>query len=88
MKDGLKKYLEKAGGNIKEEMVAYLANLDLVQGTFPEIARDVVMEIENPRSHLKLIESENYSYLAVQAAVHCSCRSAAAEYPMNRTKSP
>ncbi len=69
MKDGLKKYLEKAAGNIKEEMVAYLANLDLVQGTFPEIARDVVMEIENQRSHLKLIASENYSSLAVQAAM-------------------
>ena len=69
MKNGLKKYLEKAGSNIKEEMVAYLANLDLVSGTFPEIAHDIVMEIENQRSHLKLIASENYSSLAVQAAM-------------------
>lgn len=69
MKEGLKKYLEKAGSNIKPEMVAYVSNLDLVANTFPEIAGDIVNEIENQRSHLKLIASENYSSLAVQAAM-------------------
>ena len=69
MKEGLKKYLEKAGKDIKPEMVAYVANLDLVANTYPEIAADIVNEIENQRSHLKLIASENYSSLAVQAAM-------------------
>lgn len=69
MKEGLKKYLEEKGSSAKLPMIAYLANLDQVAATFPEVAASVVHEIENQRSHLKLIASENYSSLAVQAAM-------------------
>lgn len=69
MKEGLKKYLEREGSNAKLAMVAYLANLDQVASVYPEVASSIVKEIENQRSHLKLIASENYSSLAVQAAM-------------------
>lgn len=67
--NGLQKYLEKTAGKPDAKMLAYVANLDLVAKTFPEVARDIVMEIDNQRSHLKLIASENYSSQAVQAAM-------------------
>ncbi len=69
MKDGLKMYLEKEGGSAALAMIAYLANLDQVAAVYPEIAASIVREIENQRSHLKLIASENYSSLSVQAAM-------------------
>ena len=50
-------------------MTAYVANLQLVAGVNPSIAADVVNEIENQRTHLKLVASENYCSLAVQAAM-------------------
>lgn len=69
MKNGLKSYLEKVGSNYDEGMIAYLANLDMVSKVYPEIAASVVNELENQRTHLKLIASENYSSLSVQAAM-------------------
>jgi len=48
--------------------VAYLATLDTVEATSPGIARRIVQELRDQRTHLKLIASENYSSLAVQLA--------------------
>lgn len=69
MKNGLKSYLDKVGSNYDLEQVAYLSNLDLVARVYPEIAASIVKELENQRTHLKLIASENYSSPSVQAAM-------------------
>lgn len=69
MKNGLKTYLDKVGSNYDVGQVAYLANLDLVSKVYPEVASSIVHELENQRTHLKLIASENYSSLSVQAAM-------------------
>lgn len=49
--------------------IAYLAALDHVHSACPEIANGIVQELNDQRSHLKLIASENYSSLAVQLAM-------------------
>lgn len=69
MKQGLKTYLDTVKNEYTIEQVAYYANLDLVSKVFPEIAANVVKELENQRTHLKLIASENYSTLSVQVAM-------------------
>jgi len=66
----LKKYLK----NIPEAKqtsaaIAYLASLDHVSTSYPEISDSIVKELADQRSHLKLIASENYSSLAVQLAM-------------------
>jgi glycine hydroxymethyltransferase len=48
--------------------IAYLASLDQVSRTAPEVAVAVVAELADQRSSLKMIASENYSSLAVQLA--------------------
>lgn len=65
----LENYLSSCGGKPTAAMCAYVANLQQVATVNPSIAADVVNEIENQRSHLKLIASENYCSLAVQAAM-------------------
>lgn len=50
-------------------MTAYVANLQEVAAVAPEIAADVVKELETQRAHLKLVASENYCSLNVQAAM-------------------
>lgn len=49
--------------------VGFLANLECVAQTSPEIAAAIVRELRDQRANLKLIASENYSSLAVQAAM-------------------
>lgn len=49
--------------------LAYLANLECVAQVAPEIAASTVREFRDQRSNLKLIASENFSSLAVQAAM-------------------
>lgn len=49
--------------------IAYLANLDHLEKTAPEIAQPIIDELATQRSHLKLIASENYSSLSVQLAM-------------------
>ena len=49
--------------------VAYLAALDVIEQKYPLIAKQIVQELQDQRSHLKLIASENYSSLAVQLAM-------------------
>lgn len=49
--------------------IAYLASLDHIETVYPEIAASIAHELEDQRSHLKLIASENFSSLAVQLAM-------------------
>jgi glycine hydroxymethyltransferase len=57
--------LEKA----HSEAVAFYASLDSVAKVNPLIADSILKELEDQRSNLKLIASENYSSLAVQLAM-------------------
>jgi glycine hydroxymethyltransferase len=49
--------------------LSYIASLQLVAEVSPETASSIVRELESQRSYLKLIASENYTSLAVQAAM-------------------
>ncbi|MDR0683848.1 MAG: glycine hydroxymethyltransferase [Spirochaetaceae bacterium] len=49
--------------------LAYLCNLSETAAVAPEIAASVVNELENQRSRVKLIASENYCSMAVQLAM-------------------
>ena len=69
MNSPLQTYLFTQKDNLNTAMVAYVANLEQVAKVKPSIARDIVNELENQRSHLKLIASENYCSLATQAAM-------------------
>ncbi len=66
----LKEYWDKVPEEKrKEEAIAYLASLDVVHKAYPEVARALVQELKDQRSHLKLIASENYCSLSVQLAM-------------------
>lgn len=66
----LQKYLSQtAPDKISAAMTAYVANLQEVAAVGPEIAASVVKELATQRAHLKLIASENYCSLNVQAAM-------------------
>ena len=69
MSTPLENYLASCGGKPSAAMCAYVANLQQVAEVGPEIAASVVNELENQRSHLKLVASENYCSLNVQAAM-------------------
>ncbi len=62
--------LDYLGGTPREKIdnatVAYLASLTETARVAPGIARSVVQELADQRSHLKLIASENYCSLATQ----------------------
>ena len=62
------RYIEK-NGKINAGMAMYTSALDMVKSVSPEIAGRIVHELRDQRTHLKLIASENYSSLAVQAAM-------------------
>jgi glycine hydroxymethyltransferase len=49
--------------------LAYLCNLQKIAEITPEIAASIVKELENQRSRVKLIASENYCSLGVQLAM-------------------
>ena len=59
MSTPLENYLSSCNGKPDAAMTAYVASLQQVASVNPSIAADVVNEIENQRSHLKLIASEN-----------------------------
>lgn len=66
----LKKYLQKVPEREQTpEAIAYMASLDAVGASFPEVAESIVKELRDQRSHLKLIASENFSSLPVQLAM-------------------
>lgn len=69
MSTPLENYLAKSNGKPNAAMCAYVANLQQVAAVGPEIAASIVSELENQRSHLKLVASENYCSLNVQAAM-------------------
>ncbi len=63
----LAEYLES--GNVTPEMAMYVSSLELVKRVSPSVAGRIVRELRDQRSHLKLIASENYSSIPVQAAM-------------------
>lgn len=66
----LESYLMKLGSNKPNSATAaYLAALDHLNTAAPDIAKSIIQELRDQRSHLKLIASENYSSLAVQLAM-------------------
>ncbi len=65
--------------------IAYLASLDHLSESNPEIAGMITQEIRDQRSHLKMIASENYSSLDVQLAMGNLLTDKYAEgYPFHR----
>jgi glycine hydroxymethyltransferase len=54
---------------IDTAFLAYLANLTEVAKVSPETARSIIQELEDQRSNLKLIASENYCSLSTQFAM-------------------
>ena len=69
MSTPLENYLSSCNGKPDAAMTAYVASLQQVASVNPSIAADVVNEVENQRSHLKLIASENYCSLTGQTAM-------------------
>ncbi len=66
----LQRYLsEHDVSTIDAGFVAYVANLETVARTAPDIARSILQELIDERSHVKLIASENFSSLSVQCAM-------------------
>lgn len=49
--------------------IAYMAILDHLSNSDPNIAQSIIQELKDQRSHLKLIASENFSSFAVQLAM-------------------
>ena len=84
----LKDYLaqtQAAQNGFNANMLAFVANLDAVAKAYPEIAQGIVKELEDQRSHLKLIASENFCSFAVQSAMGNLLTDKYAEgYPGNR----
>lgn len=66
----LNAYLEKTSADSRSPAAtAFLASLDVVDAAAPEIADSIIRELQDERSHLKLIASENFSSFAVQQAM-------------------
>mgnify|MGYP000995006570 CR=1 FL=1 len=67
---GLRAYLDgRKLDDIDAAMVAYVASLDKTAEISPQIAGDIVNELADQRSHLKLIASENFSSLSTQLSM-------------------
>ena len=60
---------ETSQENYNLDTIAFLANLEKVQQVSPTIAQNIVNELGDQRKYLKLIASENFSSLSVQAAM-------------------
>ncbi len=69
MASPIEDYLQKCNNSPSPAMLAYVANLQQTAAVAPDIAASVVNELENQRRHLKLVASENYCSLNVQAAM-------------------
>lgn len=66
----LSRYLAKQPHDqLDSAAVAYIAALDYLEKTAPEVAACIIKELKDQRSHAKLIASENFSSLAVQLAM-------------------
>lgn len=66
----LENYFAKTPENKRNKAaIAYLASLDYIEQSNPQISQSILQELKDQRSHLKLIASENYSSLATQLAM-------------------
>ena len=65
----LEEYISQSGGKISMDMAYAISSLSLVEEHSPVAAEAVVKELRDQRHNLKLIASENYSSLSVQAAM-------------------
>jgi glycine hydroxymethyltransferase len=66
----VKRYIKQVGiEQVDTGCINYIAGLEQVSEVAPSIARSIVQELADQRSHLKLIASENYTSLATQAAM-------------------
>jgi len=66
----LRRYLQEVSDKkLSSAGLAYMSALDAVKDSFPEIAKTIVKELQDQRSNLKLIASENFSSLSVQLAM-------------------
>ena len=68
MESLLTSYLSKHRHAPSSAAAAYFASLDTVASVSPSVAASIVKELQDQRSNLKMIASENYSSLAVQLA--------------------
>ena len=59
----------RSGKEINPGMIMYTSSLELIAKGSPSVASSIVRELRDQRTHLKLIASENYSSLPVQAAM-------------------
>ncbi len=84
--DLLQKYLSQFPKESRSSaVVAYLAALDTIGADFPEVARAIIQELRDQRTHLKLIASENFCSLPVQLAMGNLLTDKYAEgYPFHR----
>ena len=57
-----------AGKRLDPGFISYLASLEQVAETSPEVAKAIVAELADQRQNLKMIASENFCSLAVQFA--------------------
>ena len=62
-------YLKDHDGKISDEMAFVVSSLSLMEKESPLSAERTVLELRDQRQNLKLIASENYSSLSVQAAM-------------------
>ena len=58
-----------SSGSVNAGMCMYVSELELVSSVSPSVAGRIVHELKDQRTHLKLIASENFSSLPVQAAM-------------------
>ncbi len=82
----ISEYLKSASqSGIDEGMLAYVSSLSQVATVAPQLAKAVVCELEDQRSNLKLIASENYCSLPTQLAMGNLLTDKYAEgFPFNR----
>ncbi len=68
--DYLNNYFEKIKmENTNKKAIAFFASLDSIAQVYPQIAEDILKELKDQRTYLKLIASENFSSLEVQLAM-------------------
>ncbi|MFM1918479.1 MAG: hypothetical protein RLZZ303_113 [Candidatus Hydrogenedentota bacterium] len=68
--DALHEYLKKtATDQVDPGALAYIAALEKVREVAPQVASNIVQELSDQRTYLKLIASENYCSLSTQLAM-------------------
>lgn len=68
--DFLHRYMQSTDkAEQKSSHIAFAAMMDHLMKASPFVAKNIMQELKNQRSHLKMIASENFSSLAVQQAM-------------------